>query len=287
MNNITIGILVLMALLIGIGIWFYFQGDRMMSEAGPAGQHGHADEVAAFEISPGDALKRIESSADVVLLDVRTPEEYAEVHIQDALLLPVQEISQDTLSEIGLGSTAKDTEIILYCRSGARSQTAYNILNSLGYTNVKSVAGGMVHWEEDGYPHTESGEYTGPMHGLESNESSGEVTDGPRVSFDRTQHDFGTVPQYGGTVETDFTLTNTGAETLEVGTITTSCSCTSAAISDSSVAPGDSATVTVVFDPDFHEEPGGTFTRTAFIPTNDPNTPEAEVSIRVDIAEGQ
>ena len=45
--------------------------------------------------------------------------------------------------------------------------------------------------------------------------------------------------------------------------------------------------LTVVFDPDFHEEPVDVFKRTVFIPTNDPNTPEAEVSVQVDIAEGE
>lgn len=95
------------------------------------------------------------------------------------------------------------------------------------------------------------------------------------------------IPQYGGTVQETFTVKNSGKETLTIGDITTSCSCTSATISDTSIDPNDTAILTIVFDPDFHAEPLEIFKRTVFIPTNDPTTPEAEVSIQVDIAEGE
>jgi len=113
------------------------------------------------------------------------------------------------------------------------------------------------------------------------------VSDGAKVVFDRALHDFGAIPQYGGTVEATFSVKNMGTETLTIGQITTSCSCTSAEVSSSSIEVGDTATLTVVFDPDFHEEPLDVFKRTVFIPTNDPAKPEAEVSITVDIEEGK
>jgi len=220
-----------------------------------------------------------------ILLDVRTPEEYAEIHLENALLLPVQELSQESLASIGLGADMKDKEIIIYCRSGSRSQTAYNIMESLGYTNIKSVAGGMIHWEEDRYPLTESGEYTGSTLSTTANDEVTAAT-GPKIVIDRKLHDFGAIPQYGGTVQTNFTITNSGTEVLEIGQITTSCSCTSATIEDSEIQPGENTILTVVFDPDFHEEPLDVFKRTVFIPTNDTNHPEAEVSVQVDIQEG-
>lgn len=127
-----------------------------------AGDENHEDEaVAAYEIYPGDVVDKIKNKENIILLDVRTPEEYEEIHLERALLLPVQELSAQSLADIGLGENAKDKEIIIYCRSGGRSKTAYDIMNSLGYTNVKSIAGGMIHWEEDNYPFTESGPYTG------------------------------------------------------------------------------------------------------------------------------
>lgn len=110
---------------------------------------------------------------------------------------------------------------------------------------------------------------------------------GPKITFDRTKHDFGVVPQFGGVVEAIFTVRNEGTETLEIGDITTSCSCTSAQISSASIPVGGEAELTVIFDPNLHEEPIDVFKRTVFIPTNDPNNPEAEVTIQVDIDEGK
>ena len=240
--------------------------------------------VAAHEIHPGDVAEKIEKGEDFILLDVRTPEEYEEIHLKDALLLPVQKLSQATLNEIGLGEDAKDKEIILYCRSGNRSETAYNIMSSLGYTNIKSSAGGMIHWQEDNYPYTESGPYNGVL--IDTGDTATQA-EGPQVAIDRKLHDFGTIPQYGGTVEATFRVSNEGSEDLVIGQLTTSCSCTSANIGSQTIAPGDETILTVVFDPDFHEEPLDVFKRTVFIPTNDPSTPEAEVSIQVDILEGE
>ena len=74
---------------------------------------------------------------------------------------------------------------------------------------------------------------------------------------------------------------------LKIGDITTSCSCTSATISSTEIMPGEEAILTLTFDPDFHEEPLDTFKRTVFIPSNDPDMPEAEVTMQVDITEGE
>jgi rhodanese-related sulfurtransferase len=245
--------------------------------------HGDIDDdhVEDYEIYPGDVAEKIKNNEDIILLDVRTPEEYAEIHLENALLLPVGELSANTLTDIGLGNDSKDKEIIIYCRSGARSKQAYDIMESLGYTNIKSVSGGMVHWQEDNYPFTESGEY-----------DAEEITNigmdgGAEISFDKTSYDFGDVPQSQGIISTTFEVENTGDSVLEIGTLSTSCGCTTAEISEKSINPGESVELTVYFDPDFHEEPADKITRTVFIPTNDSATPEAEVKITVDILEGQ
>lgn len=269
-----------------VGVFWYTASDGEITKEDTREVAEHDDALASYEVSPAVVVKRVQANEGAILLDVRTPEEYETLHLENALLLPVQELSAETLADIGLGEDAKDKEIILYCRSGARSKTAYDIMTSLGYTNITSVAGGMVHWEEDKYPLTESGAYTGPAYGSDATtEAMG--TAGPELSVDRQLHDFGVVPQYGGKVETTFELKNTGTDVLEIGTITTSCSCTAASVADASLDPNESTTMTVVFDPDLHEEPLDVFKRTIFIPTNDPNQPETEVAIQVDIAEGQ
>tara|TARA_R110000824_G_scaffold401771_1_gene615700 strand:- start:382142 stop:382987 length:846 start_codon:yes stop_codon:yes gene_type:complete len=281
MNKTVISVLVAGTVLV-IGSLLYVYNKNTLNGVGEMREHN--DNLAAHEISPGDVVKKVNSNKGVILLDVRTLEEYEAVHLKGALLLPVQELTQDTLNDIGLGEDAKDREIIIYCRSGARSQTAYNIMKTLGYTNIKSVSGGMVHWQEDNYPLTESGSYTGPT---VKSEVSGVVGGGSKITIDRKLHNFGVIPQYGGTVETTFTITNKGNEILKVGTLTTSCSCTSARISETSIQPNESALLTVVFNPNLHEEPIDVFRRTVFIPSNDPSNPELEVSVQVDIAEGK
>lgn len=269
-----------------VGVFWYTSADKVVDEVTAHEVAEHADNLAAYEVSPAAVVQRVQANEGAILLDVRTLEEYKTLHLENALLLPVQELSAETLADIGLGETAKDKEIIIYCRSGARSKTAYDIMKSLGYTNIVSVAGGMVHWEEDGYSLTETGPYTGP-HQDEVVAAEEVPTNGPALTVDRTLHDFGVIPQFGGKVETTFELTNTGTELLEIGTLTTSCSCTTAKVDATSLAPNETTIMTVVFDPNLHAESLDVFKRTVFIPNNDPNQPELEVAVQVDIAEGE
>lgn len=97
------------------------------------------------------------------------------------------------------------------------------------------------------------------------------------------EYDFGKITKKNGNVHTDFVIRNTGTEALAIGDIVTSCGCTSATITEKTIAPGKSATLTAIFDPNFHEEPQGRFSRSIFVPTNDPNTPELEFIIYMEI----
>lgn len=263
-------------LLVGFGALFFLNMNNSQKNA------LHNDSLQPYEISPGEVVNKIKEGNDVILLDVRTAKEYQEIHLENALLLPVQDLSQATLNTIGLSQDKKDAEIIIYCRSGARSKTAYDIMKSLGYSNIKSVAGGMIHWQEDNNPFTATGEYQGVASGLSGRD---ENVLGPRLEFDRKTHDFGIVPLAQGIVATKFTVRNTGAEILRIGDISTSCGCTSAEISAKEILPNKNAILTVRFDPSVHPEPQEKFFRTVFISSNDPATPEAEVTISVDVAE--
>ena len=95
------------------------------------------------KISAEDA-KVIMDSEDVIILDVRTQEEYNGGHIENALLLPVTDI-KDKADEI---LADKDAKILVYCRSGNRSAAASKELISMGYTNVYDF-GGISSWPYD------------------------------------------------------------------------------------------------------------------------------------------
>lgn len=92
-------------------------------------------------------------AASVRLLDVRTPQEYAEGHIDGALNINVQ---SDDFQQIAEKELSKDSTILVYCRSGRRSMDAAEILTSLGY-KVINLKGGIIEWKEDGLPVTTGG----------------------------------------------------------------------------------------------------------------------------------
>lgn len=76
-----------------------------------------------------------------VIIDVRTKEEYESGHIENAINIPYDNINSKTINN------SKDTNIIVYCRSGSRSKTAANTLIKLGYKNVYDL-GSINNWNE-------------------------------------------------------------------------------------------------------------------------------------------
>ncbi len=94
------------------------------------------------QISQEDAKELMDSEPDVVILDVRTREEYEDGHIVGAICIPNEEIddtAEDCLED-------KEQMILVYCHSGNRSKQAAEKLIDLGYTDVKEF-GGIVTWE--------------------------------------------------------------------------------------------------------------------------------------------
>jgi sulfur-carrier protein adenylyltransferase/sulfurtransferase len=102
------------------------------------------------QLSPEQALEEIKAAnGDLVLLDIREPHEHAEAHLEGDVLVPPVEVAER------IDELAPDTSqrLILYCRSGARSARAANLLKEqLGYDNVANVEGGILAWQEAGLP---------------------------------------------------------------------------------------------------------------------------------------
>ena len=94
------------------------------------------------QITPDEAKALMDSEDGYIILDVRTPEEFAERHIEGAILIPDYEIGEKAESIL----TDKDQLILVYCRSGRRSKNAANELATLGYTNIKEF-GGINDWK--------------------------------------------------------------------------------------------------------------------------------------------
>ena len=91
-------------------------------------------------LTPEQAKARMEENPDLILLDIRTQEEFEQGHIPGAVCLPNEMIAADMPFLFG-----KDAEILLYCRSGRRSADAAKKLRDMGFTNVFDF-GGIIDW---------------------------------------------------------------------------------------------------------------------------------------------
>lgn len=101
------------------------------------------------EITPVEICKLNESVGNIKLIDVRTPEEFAEVHAVLAINLPLDQFSANEVEKLGFN---QNESIYIICRSGARSATASQTLVNAGFKQVYNVTGGTIEWVELGYP---------------------------------------------------------------------------------------------------------------------------------------
>ena len=106
-----------------------------------AGCAAPAEEITYRQINMDAAIAIMEEESGYMILDVRTPEEFADKHIPGAVNIPNETIGTDEIPEL----PDKDQLILVYCRSGNRSKQASEKLAALGYTNVVEF-GGINDW---------------------------------------------------------------------------------------------------------------------------------------------
>lgn len=95
-------------------------------------------------ITAEEVKERMDKGEKLNLVDVREPHEHAEFNI-GGVLVPLGKIQNMEVDEL---ESLKDQEVIVYCRSGNRSGQAAMILDTMGFTNTKNLAGGMLKWQE-------------------------------------------------------------------------------------------------------------------------------------------
>ena len=95
---------------------------------------GFFDFLKQLDINHG--VEQYKTTSGAILLDVRTPQEYAEGHIPESRNIPLQNI--DKAEEI---VDNKDTPLFVHCLSGGRSRQAAAVLKQMGYTNVTNIGG--------------------------------------------------------------------------------------------------------------------------------------------------
>jgi phage shock protein E len=135
MRKISNASLFVVALFVAVNVSACGMGEQANGYENSNVQHAHTHWQA------GDS-----SPIPFMFLDVRTPDEYNDGHIQGAVLIPVQELEKH------LAEVPKDKRVYVYCHSGRRSVTASNILVEGGFSNIENIEGGIVAWKKAGYP---------------------------------------------------------------------------------------------------------------------------------------
>lgn len=109
-----------------------------------------ADESAGLRLVSATEAAAIQTEppSDLVVLDVRTPEEFESGHLDGAILLDFYEADFATR----LADLDPDVPYLLYCRSGNRSGQTIQLMEQLGFTDVADVDGGIVAWGAAGLP---------------------------------------------------------------------------------------------------------------------------------------
>ena len=126
MNRVLVAIGII---LLAVGSIFYLSG-------------GNVTNKNLYEVSLSQIQENIDSGSP--LIDVRTPEEFAESHAVGAINLPVEKIQTGDIPNV-----AKDRIIYLYCRSGRRATEAKTILGKAGFTHVINITS-LDNWKHLG-----------------------------------------------------------------------------------------------------------------------------------------
>ena len=99
------------------------------------------DNLGYKQISMEEAKNIMDEEKGYIIVDVRTPDEFADKHIPNAINIPNETIGTEEIA----GLPDKEQKILVYCRSGNRSKQAAEKLVKIGYTNVVEI-GGINDW---------------------------------------------------------------------------------------------------------------------------------------------
>lgn len=121
------------------------------SESGALDQQTQAPVIETISAQEAfDLIQENAGNADFVIVDVRTAEEFAGGHIENAVNIDYYA----STFESDINALDKDKEYLIYCRSGSRSGKALDIMEDLGFQEVYDLGGGIVAWTNAGLPVT-------------------------------------------------------------------------------------------------------------------------------------
>ena len=141
-KNIII-VIVIIAVLICIGCFIYKTSKTNKTTTSNSTATTNAAKTNEIRhVSMDDIVKIMDENKDYVIVDVRTPDEYKEGHIPNAINIPNETINETVYNKL----KDKNQLILIYCRSGSRSRQAAYKMQKLGYTNLVDF-GGIINWK--------------------------------------------------------------------------------------------------------------------------------------------
>ena len=102
------------------------------------------------DIKPEEAFELIktDNKDSYIILDVRTPDEYDETHIENS-----QNIDYNSKTfKLEIEKLDKNKKYLIYCHSGRRSSNAMKIMEKSGFTDLKNISGGIIKWKKNNLP---------------------------------------------------------------------------------------------------------------------------------------
>jgi rhodanese-related sulfurtransferase len=100
------------------------------------------------KLDPQNFEKQLKESKDPILVDVRTPGEYAQGHLANAVLIDIY--SDDFKSRIG--KLDKSKPVFVYCKAGSRSSSAVGVFTEMGFKEIYDLSGGITAWQKASKP---------------------------------------------------------------------------------------------------------------------------------------
>ena len=140
-KNIIIAI-VIIAVLICIGFLIYKTNNKNKTTKSNSTTTSTAKTNEIRHVSMDDIVKIMNENKNYVIVDGRTPDEYKEGHIPNAINIPNETINETVYNKL----KDKNQLILIYCRSGSRSRQAAYKMQKLGYTNLVDF-GGIINWK--------------------------------------------------------------------------------------------------------------------------------------------
>ncbi len=125
-----------------------FSATTALAENNTQNNLATTENIYSTDVSVAEAIDLIKNK-NAVIIDVRTPEEFAESHLPEANNFPVDTLSQniETIKKL-----QRDKPLLVYCRSGKRSARAAEKLKNLGVNSLYNLKGGIKAWSDANNP---------------------------------------------------------------------------------------------------------------------------------------